>query len=779
MFNHNKKKIFITGCVLCGLILGSSVNSFAEKVIDPIDKSGIYTLEDGTIIQQGDFGIDAYKSDITVNVGETDSGTLKIQLNNGFGIDAYGNYLSTQDGSTIKINGNLEISIDGTNISTTVDNHGISVMYGASQIDLNGDANVNVNGKTTNQFNSYVYGLIAQGNGTKINANGAMNISVSSWGKGKLVEAVGANAYDGGSIYFNEDVNIHDITAYAEKSPNNEVLVYAAGAVANGDESLIEFNKDTIIKSVNGECEDPNNHNVTEVAIAAESGGEVRVNFEKDNTVQIEGDVVAYGEGSKISLNLNNIDSYLEAEVLSLEGGVVDLSLSNSAIWKVRGNEIDSITSNDGIISMFYNRNLDDTLDEDYDNLTVNVLKGSSTTFVLNSDLKNDRGDQFTVGSIDEENHSYVQFYDTQYISPQEGHEYIFAYIPGENMEISGKQTDIGIYKYDPVLREELVNDVKHIYLTGFEKSGGGEESGSAIAIENTALATIGLWRSHDSNLWKRMGAIDSDIDNKVDVWLRANAGRQELNSSIEQNLITVQGGADVRSEKDTYSWYIGGAANYNVGNVELDLGEIKTNAIGLQLYSTWMYDNGHYLDLVVNGAKMSSQFQTYINTDQETKTEYGNWGTGISAEYGYKGPLNENGYYSGYQTQVIAGYVTGAEYITDTNIDVKIEPIKNLTLKALGIFGREMNMENGSVNIYGKLGVGHEFIEKNVVNMKDANQEIKEIEQDLRGTWMEYGVGIKGKIGEHTNCYLEFDKTSFGKINTVWRANVGVRLIW
>ena len=137
-------------------------------------------------------------------------------------------------------------------------------MYGASQIDLNGDANVNVNGKTTNQFNSYVYGLIAQGNGTKINANGAMNISVSSWGKGKLVEAVGANAYDGGSIYFNEDVNIHDITAYAEKSPNNEVLVYAAGAVANGDESLIEFNKDTIIKSVNGECEDPNNHNVTE-----------------------------------------------------------------------------------------------------------------------------------------------------------------------------------------------------------------------------------------------------------------------------------------------------------------------------------------------------------------------------------------------------------------------------------------------------------------------------------------------------------------------------------
>ena len=714
-----------------------------------------------------------------MNVGETDSGTLKIQLNNGFGIDAYGNYLSTQDGSTIKINGNLEISIDGTNISTTVDNHGISVMYGASQIDLNGDANVNVNGKTTNQFNSYVYGLIAQGNGTKINANGAMNISVSSWGKGKLVEAVGANAYDGGSIYFNEDVNIHDITAYAEKSPNNEVLVYAAGAVANGDESLIEFNKDTIIKSVNGECEDPNNHNVTEVAIAAESGGEVRVNFEKDNTVQIEGDVVAYGEGSKISLNLNNIDSYLEAEVLSLEGGVVDLSLSNSAIWKVRGNEIDSITSNDGIISMFYNRNLDDTLDEDYDNLTVNVLKGSSTTFVLNSDLKNDRGDQFTVGSIDEENHSYVQFYDTQYISPQEGHEYIFAYIPGENMEISGKQTDIGIYKYDPVLREELVNDVKHIYLTGFEKSGGGEESGSAIAIENTALATIGLWRSHDSNLWKRMGAIDSDIDNKVDVWLRANAGRQELNSSIEQNLITVQGGADVRSEKDTYSWYIGGAANYNVGNVELDLGEIKTNAIGLQLYSTWMYDNGHYLDLVVNGAKMSSQFQTYINTDQETKTEYGNWGTGISAEYGYKGPLNENGYYSGYQTQVIAGYVTGAEYITDTNIDVKIEPIKNLTLKALGIFGREMNMENGSVNIYGKLGVGHEFIEKNVVNMKDANQEIKEIEQDLRGTWMEYGVGIKGKIGEHTNCYLEFDKTSFGKINTVWRANVGVRLIW
>ena len=29
----------------------------------------IYTLEDGTIIQQGDFGIDAYKSDITVKIG--------------------------------------------------------------------------------------------------------------------------------------------------------------------------------------------------------------------------------------------------------------------------------------------------------------------------------------------------------------------------------------------------------------------------------------------------------------------------------------------------------------------------------------------------------------------------------------------------------------------------------------------------------------------------------------------------------------------------------------
>lgn len=766
------------------------------KIEEPI------TLKDGGIITRtapGEAGaISAYGSEAEFNIGDG-NGTVSIQLKTGSGVDSYGNYNSLNKGSNIKINGNLLIDIKGMIVPANygaAQAYGLSAMYGASAVELNGNSKIYVEAQSSKSNSSYTSGVLSQGEKVKVTVNGKIDISALSKGMGSTY-ANGAQAVEGGSIYFNDAVNIHNVNAYREMTPESQMLdgtAYAAGAVANGTESSIIFNGDTVINSISGECEDPDNDDITEVSIAAENGGTVTVNEGKTNLVQIEGDVVAYGEGSTVVLNLNTADSYIEGEVLDLANGNVDLSLSNSATWKVRGSKIESITSDDGIISMFYNRDLDDTLDEQYDNLTINFLKGNGVTFVMNSDLNNNRGDIVTIEQVDEENHSYVQFYDTQYISPEEGHEYIFAYIPEEGMEISGKQTDIGIYKYDPVLREELVGDTKHVYLTGFEKTGGEEESGSVVTIKNTALATRGMWRSNDSSLSKRITSLNLNRESGMDIWVKSNVALQELSvdiqqerarqinvqdTSVKQHLTTVQGGVDGKWRKEGYVWHIGADLSYSWGKVDLDPGKINTDGIGVSVYGTWMYDNGHYLDLVAKGSKLSSQFQTYVNTKQETKADYGNFGMGLSTEYGYKGDPNDKGYYSGYQTQALIGYVTGTEYTTDMNVNVVVNPTANLTLKAAGIFGRKITSETNVIDIYGKLGIGHEFFEKTLMSLKDAQQEEKQVEQDLRGTWCEYGIGITGKIGSHINYYVEADKTSFGKINTIWRANAGIKIEW
>lgn len=783
-------------------------DNVSEVMIDPIylDNEGKIeepiTLKDGGIITRtapGEVGaISAYGSEAEFNI-EDGNGTVSIQLKTGSGVDSYGNYNSLNKGSNIKINGNLLIEIKGMIMPENygaAQAYGLSAMYGASSVELNGNSKIYVEAQSSASNKSYASGVLSQGEKVKVTVNGKIDISALSKGMGSTY-ASGAEAVEGGSIYFNDAVNIHNVNSYREMTPENEMLkglAYAAGAVANGTESSIIFNGDTVINSINGECEDPASKDITEVSIAAEDGGRVIVNEGKNNLVQIEGDVVANGEGSTVVLNLNTSDSYIEGEVLALANGNIDLSLSNSATWKVRGSEIDSIISDDGIISMFYNRDLDDTFDEQYDELTINLLRGNGATFVMNSDLNNNRGDMVTIEQVDGENHSYVQFYDTEYISAGEGHEYIFAYIPEEGMEISGKQTDIGIYKYDPVLREEMVGDTKQVYLTGFEKTGEEQESGSVLTIKNTALATRGMWRSHDSSLSKRITSLNLNRESGMDIWVKSNVALQELNveieqertrkvntqdTSTEQHLMTVQGGVDGKWRKEGYDWHVGADLSYSRGKVDLDPGKINTDGISVSVYGTWMYDNGHYLDLVAKGSKLSSQFQTYINTNQETKADYGNFGMALSTEYGYKSDPNDKGYYSGYQTQAVIGYVTGTEYTTDMNVNVVVHPTANLTLKAAGIFGRKITSGTNMIDIYGKLGIGHEFLEKTVMSLKDTQQEEKQVEQDLRGTWCEYGMGITGKIGSHTNYYVEVDKTSFGKINVIWRANAGIKLEW
>ena len=50
------------------------------------------------------------------------------------------------------------------------------------------------------------------------------------------------------------------------------------------------------------------------------------------------------------------------------------------------------------------------------------------------------------------------------------------------------------------------------------------------------------------------------------------------------------------------------------------------------------------------------------------------------------------------------------------------------------------------------------------------------DMRQDLKENWLEFALGLTGKLGQHTDGYLELTRTTGDKAKTPWQVNVGAR---
>lgn len=159
------------------------------------------------------------------------------------------------------------------------------------------------------------------------------------------------------------------------------------------------------------------------------------------------------------------------------------------------------------------------------------------------------------------------------------------------------------------------------------------------------------------------------------------------------------------------------------------------------------MGNKGHYLDVVFKVQHIDSDFNAHNRDRSRVTGDFENTGVSLSAEYGRKKALDDDGWYIEPQVQITLGYLGGDRFKTSNDIEVHQEGIKS----ALGRLGFNLGKDiDAKTNIYIKGNWLHEFGGSYKATLYDrTGGDHVTIEQSYNDTWFEYGVGAAIQTGK------------------------------
>lgn len=327
----------------------------AEQFL-PIESGGTYTVNSGDYTASSSWIVDAWSSNIVINVDEGGAGSVNLTTQNTvWMLDAYGNYDSKTGGGSIVWNGNLALDMQ----ASYNDFKPVLANDGGSSIILNGD--LSISAKNNGNYSFHNSFLIASEYYSTSNFNGNLDLSATTTNSGGDSIGSAVSVLRGENVYISlgesnsDKMRIHDIitesTGGAESygiygynyggynlnyvidvkastliedlsATSDASYSYAVGAEVHG--GTLNFLGDLEIKNIKAE---------TALALAAYNGGKINVNEDLTRTVKIDGDIETFGANSQINLNLSNADSQIKGSINSGDGAVVSLSLSDGSSW--------------------------------------------------------------------------------------------------------------------------------------------------------------------------------------------------------------------------------------------------------------------------------------------------------------------------------------------------------------------------------------------------------------------------------------------------------------
>lgn len=273
----------------------------------------------------------------------------------------------------------------------------------------------------------------------------------------------------------------------------------------------------------------------------------------------------------------------------------------------------------------------------------------------------------------------------------------------------------------------------------------------------------------------KRMGEARF-IDGDEGVWVRARHDRIGKSDAFRSQNTMYEVGYDVKQANDGGENRLGFAFDYMDGDAEYSniggKGEIKRS--GLWMYDSWMGDKGHYSDYVVKWGHLSNDFDIISPLGEKVTGNYSNNVLSFSAEYGRKKDIGGNWYFEP-QAQLQYAYVTGADYMTSANTQVRVEGISSLISRAGFRIGKDLGTRS---TVYVKADMLHEFLGDQDVYALDNSTGINGIHEryENKGTWYDVGFGFSAAMSKSSYAYLDFEK-SFGNDNDeTYQINAGMQ---
>jgi len=408
-----------------------------------------------------------------------------------------------------------------------------------------------------------------------------------------------------------------------------------------------------------------------------------------------------------------------------------------------------------------------------FNRLQVDNLSGSGT-FALGTDLAAGLGDFLDVTGTATGSHTLL--IDNTGAEPVEGADDLQVVHTGGGdaaFSVVGDTVDAGAYTYQ-LEQRPAASGANDWFLVQIK-----QPSRSASAAVGLFSAAPTVWYGETTTLRTRMGELRNGNGNgngQGGAWLRSYGNKHNVSGGSEftysQNQRGMSFGADAPLTAGNGQWLMGVMGGYSQSNLDLGAGSSgKVDSFYIGAYSTWLADNGYYVDALIKANRLQNRTDVVMRDGQKAKGRYTQHGIGGSVEVGKHIALDESTFVAPY-AQVSALWITAGDYALDNGLDARGDTADSLVGKVGALVGRRFALEHGgSVQPYVKVAVAHEFANGNKVKVNGHR-----FDNDLSGTRGELGVGVSAQMTDVLQVHADFDYMQGKHIEQPWGVSVGVR---
>ena len=365
------------------------------------------------------------------------------------------------------------------------------------------------------------------------------------------------------------------------------------------------------------------------------------------------------------------------------------------------------------------------------------------------------------------------------------------------NALINGKGDGAGTYKPGETVVNEIFGsqDSTNWVIASTEIKDPGDEpstpdkpnkpSTSLSDAGNALLATARgtYWTAVEiDRLTNRMGDARYADNGDSGLWIRlrqSRIGTDTGEGDFKSKNTTYQVGYDYAIEKDYGRQLLGLAFDYM--DTDLDYKEISgegnTDRYSVSAYSTWLADNGVYVDVLAKWGRLSNDFNIMNSSGGNVKVDYDNNMWAISTELGRKLSDPKTGMFIEPNAQLQYTLVTDAQYKTSQGTSVDQENIDSL-IGRMGVrIGRTFGETNAN-SFYFKADLSREFFGEQKIRVKDKTTQVAgdTIKVQNKGFWFDIGSGLQAQFGKNSYAYTDIEYRFGNDLDRSWLVNVGAR---
>ena len=297
------------------------------------------------------------------------------------------------------------------------------------------------------------------------------------------------------------------------------------------------------------------------------------------------------------------------------------------------------------------------------------------------------------------------------------------------------------------------------------------QKNAQLVSIGESTAITMMQWRADADDMYQRMGDLRNN-NGSVGVWARTFGGKAEA-GHVDNKYYGVQAGVDTQVATTGPKQFVGGAVSYTTGDATFANGTGDNYMGTFTGYSTWLFDNGSYVDVAAKVGKLNNEFDLAVE-GKKLAGKYSTQAVALTVESGHRFPVTNLTYVEP-QVAFTASHIFGEDYGATNGVTIEQDSINSYVAR-VGVQAGLICPDNmGSVFVRASYLYDFDGETSTVArkaNAKDGNR----FDQDFGGGWYELGLGMNVNFTKNLYGYADFEYVTGGEIKTPYRWNAGVR---